>query len=223
MSIKNLMEEIVADVVSEIVRNDKDLQIKKTSKDDIVAYVLNRVEPKYVTSERGVIHGMLDRKFIAQQRSDILFLVYEAVGVIKNRRESQSGGETGIQAGISAFPHILGEVLEETTFSIIPNVEVTLLYNGNKAEMIDGSWKNPCLTHRATKGYYHFWPTLPQEKRGKAKTHTFTMRFSHPKFVEKEVPVDIETLSHDEATGSRVLPIVLLSVKEGVDLDFLYD
>ena len=223
MSIKNLMEDIVTEVVNEIIRNDKDLQIKKTMKDDVIAYVLNRVGTKYVTSERGVIHGLLERKFTAQQKSDILFLVYEAIGVIKNRRESQTGGETGIQAGLGAFPHILGEVLEETTFSIIPGVEVTLLDGGKKAAMVDDGWKNPCITHKATRGYYHFWPALPQEKKGKAKSHSFTLRFSHPKFEEKDVAVDLETLSRDEVTGSKVLPIVLLNVKPGVDLDFLYD
>ncbi|HOO70154.1 MAG TPA: late competence development ComFB family protein [Spirochaetota bacterium] len=223
MTIRNLMEDVVIDMVNEIVNNDKDLSLKETKKDDIMAYVLNRIPQKYVTSERGIIHGMLDAKYVTQQKSDILFLIYEAISVIKNRRGSQSDGDTGQSKGISTLPHVMGEVLEETTFSIIPDVEVTLLYKNKKAPMIDEGWKNPYTTNRATRGYYHFWPAVLGAKKGRGEAHAFTLKFSHPKFEDKEVEVSIDMLGGDEVSGSRLLPIVLLKAKSGVDIDFLYN
>jgi competence protein ComFB len=223
MSIRNLMEDVVIDIVSEIISNDKDLSVKRIQKDDIVAYVLNRLQPKYVTSERGVIHGMLDRKYVTQQKSDILFLIYEAIGVIKGRRGSQSDGIAGPSPSASILPHIMGEVLEETTFTIVPDIEVTLLYGNKKAPMVDRGWINPYVTNRATRGYYHFWPAYIESSMAGSKSHSFTLSFSHPRLEAREVEFSVEAIAGDGQKGSKILPIVLLKVRDGVNPDFLYD
>ena len=120
MPVKNLMEEIITSIVTEILSGEQDKISESSSlKDDVIAYVLNRIPPRYFTSERGIIEIGEKNHF---------------------------------------FPHILGEVFEETTFSVIPDVEVTLTCNENPARMIDSSWNNPYITNTATKGYFHFWP-----------------------------------------------------------------
>lgn len=145
MSYQNLMEDIVANVVEEVLRNDKDLNPEEFRRNDIIAYVLNRIAPRYVTSERGILHGKLEAKYAVQERTDILFCVYEAIEVIKSRRSTEVSGaiSTGFDGDTCRFAHIVGEVLEETTMVLIPDVEVSLLYNDRVAEMVDSSWKNP--------------------------------------------------------------------------------
>jgi len=224
MSYQNLMEDIVGNVVDEVLKNDKDLNPEEYRKDDIVAYVLNRINPRYITSERGILHGKLEARYATQERTDILFSIYEAIEVIKSRRATGAGDSTGgkVCEDAGRLAHIVGEVLEETTMVMIPDVEISLLYNDRVAEMIDEGWKNPYKTNRATRGYYHFWPVYHGEDMMKGKKIPFTLVFRHPKFKEKRMDIEIDLLVEPDMAKSHVVPIVLLSANEGVDLDFLY-
>ena len=109
MAVKNLMEEIVGSVVMEILSREKDEQSQsELFREDVIAYVLNRVPPKYFTSERGIIHGKIESKFIIQKKADILFLVYEAISVVKIRRASVDHSDySSIEEKSDFFPHIL--------------------------------------------------------------------------------------------------------------------
>ena len=218
MSFQNLMEDIVASVVDEVLKNDKELKSTTLNREDIIAYVLNRIPPRYVTSERGILHGLLNSKYKAQERTDILICVHEAIEVVKNRREGEAPEE-----GESSdyFIHIVGEVLEESTFTMIPDVEVTLLHMGKPAAMSEGGWKNPTNTHRATKGYYHFSPSLSEKELQGGKL-SFSLLFRHPKLQERTIDLDVEFLPEPGKGQSHIVPIVLLQVKEGIDTDFLY-
>lgn len=224
MAIKNLMEDIVASTVREILKKESEVSGNKQNEEDIIAYVLNRVPPRYFTSERGVIHGKLESRYEFQQRTDILFLTHEAIGVIRKRRVSSSHAIYGeVEREGRMLPHIMGEVLEETTFSVIPDMEVLLLYKNKPAEMVDKSWKNPLTTNRAIKGYYHFWPRyLPDEMDG-AGDISFRIEFSSPKFKKKHVDFTVRAVDNISLYESKVIPISLLQVKEGVDISFLYE
>ena len=224
MSFLNLMEDIVKGVVDEVLKNDRDVAQIKVNRDDIVAYVLNRIPPQYVTSERGILHGKLQARYEPQQKTDILFCVYEAIDVIRSRRDTAASSaktrkDDVLQRRVS---HIVGEVLEETTLSMIPDVEVSLLLKGKPVAMVDDTWKNPYVTNRATRGYYHFWPDyLESEMKGQSSVQ-FTLEFKHPRFESKKVDVDIDILDKPDMSQTCVVSIVLLKAKDGVDLDFLY-
>ncbi len=222
MPVKNLMEEIVNAVVTEILAKEKEkIPDYETFRDDAVAYVLNRISPKYFTSERGILHGKLDSKYTIQTKADILFLVYEAISIVKGRRASfEHSDYSKIVDKTSFFPHILGEVLEETTFSVIPDVEVTLLYENDVARMIDESWQNPYVTNKATMSYFHFWPDYNDSMGKKSEIH-FAVVFRHDKFEEKFVDIAIPVHSSFDSSNSHIMPITLLRVKESVDIAFL--
>jgi hypothetical protein len=223
MAIKNIMEDIVNNIVEEIFRVDESIDEKKVSRDDVLAYVLNRTTPKYVTSERGILHGKLDEKYITQQKTDILFLIYEAIEIITSRRSSVLRSKKDDAKPLKCLPHIIGEVLEETTFSVVPDVEVTLYYKGEPLPMITPEWANPYMTNRATKGYFHFWPEYLEEKcKGKSAV-TLEVRFRHPKFKEKTVEIEVDCHSKDNFEKSHLMQIVLLQVVDGIDLNFLYE
>ncbi len=224
MPVKNLMEEIIDSVVTEILSSEKDkLYQSELFKEDVTAYVLNRIAPKYFTSERGIIHGKIESKFIIQKKADILFLVYEAISVIKKRRASvDHSNYISIGEKSNFFPHVLGEVLEETTFSVIPDVEVVLNYKGKTAKMIDSSWKNPYFTNSATKGYFHFWPDFDSTSMKRSGTIPFSIVFRHDKFEEKDVDLELSVIDNFNTENSHILPIVLLRAKEGVDISYLY-
>jgi len=225
MAIINLMEDIVAAIVNEVLlKEDKDMLDNKTYKEDIITYVLNRVPSKYYTSERGILHGKLKSQFIFQQRVDTLLLIHEAIKVIKSRRSSEPHSDNNrIKRKAQFLPHIIGEVLEETTFSMIPDVEALLTFRGKPAKMVDLSWKNPYITNKATKGFYHFWPEFADKGMGKGSDISFQIVFNHPKFKEKKIDLALNVVKSFNFNKSHVIPIVLLPVQEGIDISFLYE
>ncbi|MBP7605227.1 MAG: late competence development ComFB family protein [Spirochaetes bacterium] len=223
MAVKNLMEDIVTSVVREVLKKDNDIPKGDIYEQDIIAYVLNRVPARYITSERGIIHGKLESRFKFQQRTDILFLIQEAIQNVRGRRPSSPSSVDELAGRTRMLPHIMGEVLEETTFSIIPGVEVTLLYGDKPAAMIDESWTNPYFTNKATKGYFHFWPEYNEKEMDAKKDNTFSLTFSHPKFSPKSIEVSLRVPGSTNLYESRIIPITLMQIKEGVDISFLYE
>ncbi|HEY1405732.1 MAG TPA: late competence development ComFB family protein [Spirochaetota bacterium] len=224
MAIKNIMEDVVLSTIEEILKEDKFFSGAERYKQDISAYVLNRVPPKYVTSERGILHGKLESRFLFQQKTDIILLIHEALEVIRNRRDKPTPSLSDSLASRELFfPHIIGEVLEETTFSIVPDVEVTLLFKGKTVSMVDTSWENPYTTHKGTLGYYHFWPDVDPSSMNIGNEVPMTIQFSHTFFKKKEMEVLIPVLSVFDVSHSRAVPIALLQLKDGVDTTFLYE
>jgi competence protein ComFB len=225
MAVKNLMEDIVAALVDEVLsktsKNDSDIKVYK---DDIITYVLNRIPPKYYTSERGILHGKLDSQFVFQQKTDILLLTHEAINTFKKRRSSELPVSKEKTEKEYFLPHILGEILEETTFSIIPEVTVTLLYKDKPAEMIDNDWKNPYVTNKSTKGFFHFWPKLQHSGKDDNKgdkAMQFTLLCSHSKFKEKKIDFSLTAVDGRNSYKSFIMPMILMEKLEGVDLSFL--
>jgi competence protein ComFB len=221
MAIKNLMEEIVRNVVSEILKSDDDIIWESDQIDDIVAYVCNRVPPRYVTSERGILHGKLENRLKTQQKTDIFLLTYEAIEVFKNRRDGSSqDAKDSADYSMRRFPHIIGEVLEESTFSVVSGIQITLLYEDKPLDMVDNDWSNPYVTNRATMGYFHFWPVLDSSMK-KRENYNFELKFEHPQMKDKIVEFEVDPHSCAGLGLSCIVPVVLMQVKEGVDLEAL--
>ena len=226
MAFRNLMEDIVTNVVNKILfKEDQKLLEYEPYKQDIITYVLNRIPPKYYTSERGILHGKLNTEFTFQQKADILLFTYEAIGMIINRRKTELPGDTrSTEYKIYCLPHILGEVLEESTFSIIPDINVQLLHRGKLVKMKDSTWKNPYVTSRATEGYYHFWPEIPQDVEKDLSAGSklpVEIIFNHPSFKEKRIGLDLQIMDTIDIYKSQVIPITLIHLADGVEVESL--
>lgn len=219
MGVKNIQEDIILNITEEILKSDKDLSLLNNNKDDIMAYILNRIPPKYTTSERGILHGKLEARYIIQQKTDILMLFYEAIETFRKRRTTQADEQVNqIDYSNCRFSHIFGEILEETTFSIVSKVKVTLLHNGKPAEMINSGWKNPYITNKATMGFYHFWP-IYHDGMGNKKKIPFQIQLSNQNFENKTLDIDVELLKKGDIGKSHVVPIILLKTREGINIE----
>lgn len=222
MEFFNLIEMIVKDIVDEVLEKDEDFKNMKYQRNDIVAYVLNRVPPRYVTGERGIIHSTINTMLKHQEHTDILFLTYEAVNLFSKRRASEGeGAKTECEMLSGLLPHMIGEALEETTLSIIPDLKITLLYGGEPAEMMDPGWKNPYIATKATRGYFHFWPRYKEEEMGDSGHAGFQLKFEHDKFEPRTVSVNVIVNRKNDLGNSLSIPLVLLKLKEGIKPDFL--
>ncbi len=222
MEFFNLIEMIVKDIVDEVLEKEEDFKSIKFHRNDIIAYVLNRVPPRYVTGERGIIHSRIDSRLKYQDHTDILFLTYEAIGLFSKRRstEIEDNGEKNEKLS-GLIPHMIGEALEDTTLSVVPDLKITLLFQDKPAEMMDLGWKNPYIAAKATRGYFHFWPRYVEEKMGQDDHVEFTLTFDHPKFTSRSVKVRAKVNKKNDLGNTQSIPLVLLKLKEGVSADFL--
>jgi len=220
----NLFETIIEDTVTEVLAKEKYPKNINFHKSDIIAYVLNRVPPRYVTGERGIIHTRIDPMLKYQEKTDILFLTYEAIKLFGERRatgKNKGVPEVKMEDLSGLMPYLMGEVLEETTLSIIPDIKVTLFYNSKPAEMMDNGWKNPYIATTATRGYYHFWPKYIEKEMGKKDLVEFSLSFSHSKFEPYSVQIKTKINKKGVSEKMQSIPLVLLKLKAGVSTDFL--
>ncbi len=216
MPVTNLMKDIVINILDEVLKKEQVKQLNGNGRDDIIAYVLNRVQPKYVTSERGLLYGILDAKYKVQQRVDILFLIYEAIYQIMNRRDSTNAMKEPINPEKNSYlPHIVGQVLDVGSLSVVPDVEVTLLHGGKPAEMVDPDWENPYKTIEATKGHFHFWPQYAEGSMGSLSHVPFTLIFKHDRCSAEKIDLNLEVVRHADFGKSQFIPIVLMKSNEG--------
>jgi len=216
MAITNLMHEIVINILDEVLKKESNREITENNRDDIIAYVLNRVPPRYVTSERGLLYGILDARYQVQQQVDILLLIYEAINKVVTRRDPANDHKDRLRLDKSSFlPHIVGQVLEEESLSIIADVEVTLMFGKAKASMVDSDWDNPYVTNTATKGHFHFWPKYIKSSMGKKSKADFKIIFRHPQYVEKKISLSLDIIKKSDFGRSQFIPTVLMKSREG--------
>lgn len=217
----NLMELVVRDTVDEILGRDESLKSIKFQRNDIIAYVLNRIAPKYVTSERGIIHTRIENRIKFQEHSDILFLTYEGIDLFLKRRGSETGAAHPVDTRTNLLPYLIGEVLEESTLATIPGLRVTLLHGESEAILMEDGWKNPYEITKATRGYYHFWPEFNGAVMSGKDMVEFKIVFSHEKVQERTISVSVKPNTHNETGKAVSVPLVLLKLNEGITADFL--
>jgi competence protein ComFB len=172
MQVFNIMEELVLETVHEVFKEKKaagfDLAECEQCKLDVACYVLNRIEPEYLISGRGVVHVQNELRQDYQRSADIVALVNEGIKIITkkqrpyyikdlNEKKEEEGSETR-KGSFFNFPAIIGTVLNGKTFQPAENLNIFLYEKDTLVPMIDRSWPNPYFVVRSTRGSFSFWP-----------------------------------------------------------------
>jgi competence protein ComFB len=131
---------------------------------DTVCYVLNRIEPRYIVSNRGAVR--IEQKSIEnqQRRADILAMIRESISIINhNKRSSSTHGIKKEGPPLHAtpvfnLPAIFGRVFDGANFAPMADIDIELLRSGEMVAMIDNNWQNPFHLIEQSKGTFGFWP-----------------------------------------------------------------
>jgi competence protein ComFB len=186
-------------------------------------YVLNRVQPFYIVSSRGLVRAEQMTMRRQQQEADIAVLAYDALKMVKqNQREntdhSRKAGAHEQSLYVYNFPAIVGRIFHGLNFAPISDASVEL-YGENLLErvlfpMLDENWQNPCPLISKTEGGYTF---LPQPMAANAAGEHTVARFSvqcnapgfNPLSHHFEIPVtsEVRGASSDENRTFRVLDL----------------
>lgn len=179
----NLMEELVIDTVEETFSNED--YLSKTgcpdceqSKIDVTCYVLNRIQPLYTTSSRGLAH--LDKSYIEQPQStaDVAALVNEGIKQVASHQRPSSGdsGADLPEPPMFNFPIIKGQVFDGKTFAPFSGGNITLKSDDGIVRMRGARWLNPCTLIEETESRFLFLPMpVKADVIGEARVFSFSI------------------------------------------------
>jgi hypothetical protein len=234
MRLKNYNEDLVLETVKIVLKDRQDIRPTRSFTLDVAAYALNRIPPKYITSERG-----FTREFVQGNNGDggeklinvieLITLVHRAVDVVAGRRREsvpahaerarpRAAREEG-PARVTYFynmPHIFGRVIDATTREPVIAAEVTLRINERVSVPAESGWRNPYMTNEQTRGYFSFWP---QAETGESDSLRVDMRigFEHaghkPFVLKKVVKVPGEFFVRDYIRSDKLLDLGSLALE----------
>jgi len=132
---------------------------------DTVCYTLNRIEPQYIVSNRGITR--LNQDWVGRQQieADIASLVYNGIRLVNhNLRPTSSHNELSAADNRNQtkpafyFPTILGRLFDGITFAPLSGVTVELRCDSELVTMRNRNWQNPFTLISNTPGSFSFWP-----------------------------------------------------------------
>ena len=173
MKLVNYQEDLVFHVAEIVLQDRPDVEFNQALLLDTAAYTLNRLPPKYIVSERGITRLMANHWFEEGDEGnidglvEILLLVNTAVDVVKQRRPSAGNEDESItdteaddhiEPHWHNIPYIIGRVVDDESGQPVPDIQVTLMVDGEKIDQAGNGWRNPYTTNSATGGFFSFLP-----------------------------------------------------------------
>jgi competence protein ComFB len=168
MEIHNTTEDIVFSTIDTICAsieeqgNPDKLCLCDRCRIDVACFVLNRIPPHYIISNRGV--ARIEQVSISQQQkeADIVSLVFEAIKrVSHNQRPNSDHSNVGdiVKPGpVFNIPTIMGRAFNGVNFSPMAGINVELWREGELVRMKSRNWQNPYMLVANTQGTFAFWP-----------------------------------------------------------------
>jgi hypothetical protein len=234
MRLKNYNEDLVLETVKIVLKDRKDIHPTRAFELDVAAYALNRIPPKYITSERG-----FTREFIQPDDGneegggrilnviELITLVNRAVDVVvRRRRDSVPARQPPRPAPpddadmhLTYFynmPHIFGRIVDAGDGTPVIAAEATLWINERVSVPAEPGWRNPYTTNEQTKGYFSFWP---QVEMGEAEAIRVEMRLAlqHGRYApltfRKTMKVPGDFFVHDYIRGDKLLDLGTLPLQ----------
>jgi competence protein ComFB len=199
MEIRNLMEDTVQVLVDEIFEEEaKRPKLGYCTCDqcrlDVACYALNRIQPEYIVSSRGLAYSEREGLDKVQRRADIISIVKDGWSKVSHSprptadHNARGIEEPAVEGPVFNFPSIMGRAFDGRSFTPLAEGRVSLLEGGSLVPMVDSNWQNPFVLAGATIGTFIFWPAhLSSVNAGEERTWIFEIKVETP---------GLESLSH---------------------------
>jgi competence protein ComFB len=168
MEIRNRMEDMVVTLVGRAFDEEEEKSAREfctcyQCRMDVACYVLNKIEPEYVISGRGIAHLAADYLGNVQKRTDVEVLIWEGIKTIQSGKRphfthSDEGKSPKPEGPYFNFPTIIGRLFNAGNFAPVSDIDVYLLQNNELLQMIDPSWQNPYRIVKNTPATFLFYP-----------------------------------------------------------------
>ncbi|MDR0642121.1 MAG: late competence development ComFB family protein [Treponema sp.] len=219
MEIHNTTEDLVFSTIDAICSsiekqgNPDKLCLCDQCRIDAACFVLNRIPPHYIISNRGA--ARIEQVTISwqQKEADVVSMVFEALKRVSHNQRPNSDhsnaapGDTIKQGPVFNIPTIIGRAFDGADFSPLAGITVELWREGKLVKMKNRNWQNPCILVANTQGAFTFWPeSISADAANTRENFEYSVRieangfetmnhfFSIPVISE---PGDIESFSMD--------------------------
>ena len=196
MKVHNLMEDIVAEAVNQVFAEEE--QDRKRGfctcyqcRTDVACYVLNRIEPQYMFSGRGLAHLKTDYQKNLQKMADLVGHINDGIKKVSAAKRPHFNHEGDHELAVPPgplfnFPAIMGRIFNGTNFEPLTEIAVSLRSTGSLSAMINPNWQNPCIISEKTAGAYIFWP-YPVQAAEERETRSFEFEVSTERTIFEEM------------------------------------
>ncbi len=235
MHLKNYNEDLVLNTVKIVLKDRPDVKATRSFVLDVAAYALNRIPPKYITSERGFTRELI--RSAAGENGDglvnvieLITLINRAVDVVAGRRHAvavtpRRRPEPQVQEDgtlrITYFynmPHVFGRLVSARDGRPVISADATLFVNNALSVPAEPGWHNPYRTNEQTKGYFSFWPQAEMGSEDSLRVE-LSLGVDHRQFkpftVRKTLKVPGEFFVHDYIRGDKLLDFGTLALDPG--------
>jgi len=201
MDIHNTNEDVVFNMVQTIFDeiqnsgNPENYCLCYQCRVDTICFTLNRIEPNYIVSNRGLTR--VEQQGIRRQQieADITTLIYKGLRLVNHNLRptaphdgSAGGAPVKIHYPMFDIPTISGRIFNGISFEPVVGIEVSLYCEGEIIQMRNNNWQNPFMMVSSTPGAFSFWPSpITASTPEITKEFKFSLRVASP---------DYETLSH---------------------------
>ena len=156
MYLVNLMEQKISKLADAYFK-ERNIPANTNTRMDIIAYTLNRVQPQYVTSARGVLHSY-DRGD-TEENIEILNTIEKACEVIRRRKENTPIESIPIieeNGYYLTYPSIMGNICSAKNFEKVENALVYMYYKDKLIEGYGANFPNPAVVSKNVPGKFMF-------------------------------------------------------------------
>ena len=201
VQLRNYQEDVVLKAIEIALKGRPELAGDPAVVNDVAAYALNRLPPRYIMSERGFTRlaaEHFDDESLGGMVS-ILMLVNEGVALVEKRRPAGGGVPVVKLLSIEeqvmpmhTMPQVFGKVISAETGTPVHGAQVLLLINGAPAEAARAGWPNPCTVVHGANGYYSFWPA-PKRCPDEHAEFRLTVKVEHPDYLPARAETTVTT------------------------------
>jgi competence protein ComFB len=176
---------------------------------DTACYVLNRITPYYIVSNRGAVRAEQETIKQQQRDADITALIWEGLKRVNHNQRPTASHKAHHAAELTGhdpvfnIPTIIGRLFNGNNFSPLADIKVELLRDGELVTMKDNNWQNPYSLVPNTEGTFTFWPSpisapVPDEH----KSFEYSIRVESPDFDTLHHFFKIPVISETQASPS---------------------
>jgi len=218
MDIHNANEDIVFNKVQQIFEeikkngNHEKFCLCEQCRADTICFTLNRIEPYYIVSNRGLTR--LDQSGILRQQleADIAALVYKGIQMVNHNlrptapHDGSSNEKPKINFPMFDIPTISGRIFDGVSFEPVVNIEVALYSEGELVPGRNGNWQNPYTIVPSTPGVFSFWPApLVTTATDISKDIKYVIKVASPNYEVLTHHFDIVSISRSLGPNSQTL------------------
>ena len=207
MKLKNYQEDVVLRAIDIALEDQPDLISDTAFVNDVAAYVLNRIPPRYVMSERGFLRLTVEQleegngKRSLANIIELMILVNRGIEIVQSRRPASGSAAAGDEKApveehnvfVHNYPQFIGRVVDDESDEPIYGAVVSLHMDGDLVPPAEPGWSNPYRTHPQTKAFFSFWPHAAKSEH-EAAICQILFSVEHP---------DYESIAHTESITTK--------------------